>query len=154
MKKEDYVMINASEILELLDKIKYEHGDKKVIELYEKRILELKDPRLSFEFAKRYKGANIRAHEDVVLDSDGTEYESYLYQYNFAHEIREANVKRLSEKIIKSGNPYYNFLFARDIAGVDKKAHEKVVLEAKNANVSLLFALEVKEADKKAQKGT
>ena len=59
MKKEDYIMINASEILELLDKIKYEYGDKKVIELYEKRILELKDPRLSFEFAKRYKGANI-----------------------------------------------------------------------------------------------
>lgn len=55
MNEEDYIMIKASEILELLDRIKYEHGDKKVIELYEKRILELKDPRISFEFAKRYK---------------------------------------------------------------------------------------------------
>ena len=64
----------------VIDKIKNDilefhtmYGARKVIEEFEAKILELKNPDLSYFFAGNIQGADIKAHEQVVTSSDDLE---------------------------------------------------------------------------------
>lgn len=63
-------------------------SDKKIIEKYEKRILAIKDAYLSCEFARLVKGADIKAHSQVILDSKDPKY-----NYLFAKKVRGVDTK-------------------------------------------------------------
>ena len=59
----------AKEIKEELIKLKEEYGDSVVIEQLERNVLQVKNPELSYFFATKIKGADVKAHEQVVIDS-------------------------------------------------------------------------------------
>ena len=44
-------------------------GNKQAIILFEEKILKVKNPELSLLFAKEIKGANIKAHGQIILNS-------------------------------------------------------------------------------------
>ena len=53
-------------------------NSKKAIELFEEKILNLNSPELSYIFSKTVNGANIKAHEKVILESKDPQY-NYLF---------------------------------------------------------------------------
>lgn len=77
-----------------------------IITKYEKRIIELHDPSLSYYFAKDIKGADILAHEKVVIDS-----KDLACNYYFAKNVNGIEVLA-HENVIKNAkiNFAYNFI--------------------------------------------
>ena len=62
-------MSNIYEIIETLDELRTEMPDEKIIELFEKKVLNIKNEKVSYYFAKDVKGADIKAHQQVIIDS-------------------------------------------------------------------------------------
>ena len=138
--------------------------------LFNDKILKLKDPELSlffcsyiigadvlahgkvvidsgsardnYLFAKNIKGANILAHEKVVIDSGDVKY-----NYKFAYSIEGADVLAHGKAVIDSGDVEYNYEFAKNIKGADVLAHGKVVIDSGDAKYNYLFAKDIKGAD-------
>lgn len=73
-------------------------SDKLIIEEYEKEIIKLNIPALSYYFAKNIGWANIKAHEKVVIESKNPEY-----NYMFAISIRGADIEAHEALLIASG---------------------------------------------------
>ena len=70
--KFDYEKI-TEEILISMRGVQKVLGNSFIIELFEKKILKVKSPKLSYYFAHDIKGADILAHRNVVINS-GDEY--------------------------------------------------------------------------------
>ena len=136
-------------------------------------------PHLSYLFAKDIEGANIEAHQAIVLKHPDAEYIT-----NFARDVKGADIKELEDALLKYINVYkrdknyayvfgliegadieplaeyavnncshwINYQFARDIVkDVQKnKQHEKVVLETCDAECLVAYGNDVFGADKKA----
>lgn len=120
------------------------------IKKYEKRVLELNNPYLSYVFARDVEGANIKEHCINVIKSKDP-----LYNYEFAkafqkRKIDENNKKYiciLGEIVILSGDALYNYRFARDVKGADILRHANVVISSGNAELNFKFAKNIKGAD-------
>ena len=64
---------------EVLETFKEEYGDSLVIERFEQKVLQEKSSILSYFFADKIEGADIKAHEQVIIDSKDPKY-----NYDFA----------------------------------------------------------------------
>ena len=110
--------------------------------LFNDKILKLKDPELSLFFCSYIIGADVLAHGKVVIDS-GSARDNYL----FAKDIKGADVLAHGKAVIDSENASYNYLFARDIKGADILAHGKVVTDSGDEMDNYLFAKNIYGAD-------
>ncbi len=97
------------------------------------------------EFARDISGADIKAHAQVILNSNDVNY-----NYRFAKDVEGADVKAHGKIIIKRGTLWDNYSFARDVEGADIKAHAQVILDSQDIEHNYLFAKNVKGADIKA----
>ena len=88
-------------------------------------------------FARDIKGADVRAHSKVVINSGDPKW-----NYNFAKDIKGADVKAHEQVIINSGDPKWNYYFAEGVKGADVKAHEQVVFKYGNQIESELELLD------------
>lgn len=129
-------------LIENLKKMKDYASDEKIIFMYEKYILELNNPEISYYFALHFKGADIQKHGEIVINSNNLNY-NYLY----AKDIKGADVKAHGQVIIDSKVLDYNYFFARNVEGADVKAHGEVIIDSKISKYSYLFARDVKGAD-------
>ena len=138
-----------------------------IVSRFESKILDLKKSKLSYWFAQNVKGADVRAHGRVIINSRDSEWnykfaknvkESDIntheqiiikngdpcYNYMFARYIEVSNVRAHGKAIINSGDPKWNYLFARDVKGSDVKAHGKAIINSGNPELNYLFARDVK----------
>ena len=81
--------------------------------------MDSKDPEYNYRFAQSVKGADIKAHAQVVLDSKDPKY-----NYNFARYIEGADIEAHAQVVLDSKNPEYNYRFAQDVKGADVEAHK------------------------------
>ena len=98
------------EITEELMKLKEEYGDSVVIEKFERNVLQVKNPELSYFFATEIEGVDKKAHEQAILDSKDPKY-----NYMYAHDIEGADVKDHGQVIIDSNSSFWIDEFKRNI---------------------------------------
>lgn len=68
--------------------------------------------------------------------------------YDFAvQNFKGANVKALSERILKSKQPILNYKWALNVVGANALSHGKVVLEDKDPFLNMLYAANVPNAN-------
>ena len=89
--KFDYEKI-TEEILISMRGVQKGLGNSVVIELFEKKILKVKSPKLSYYFARDIEGADILAHGNVVINS-GDEY--WIEKFNDL--MREKNIQYFAD---------------------------------------------------------
>lgn len=113
--------------------LKKEFGDDFVINMFEDKILDLKDPYISLAFCKHVRGANIKAHGKIIIDSSN----AYV-NYHFAKDnIKSADIDAHRKVVLESKNPYLNYLFVIDVLSrldLDFKKineHKNIIKEAK-----------------------
>ena len=95
-----------------------------IVGRFESKILNLKNPKLSYWFALNINGANVRAHGQAIINSGDPEW-----NYKFAKDIKGSDVRAHGRVIINSGDIRWNCNFAADINGADIRAHGKVMKE-------------------------
>jgi|688.fasta_scaffold1047452_2 hypothetical protein len=90
----------------------------------EQEILELNDPKKSYWYCHSNKNtANIKAHEQIILNSKNTRYVCW-----FAESIPGADINLLQSVIINSRNVYYCFRFALHVKDSNKQLLSEIVL--------------------------
>lgn len=97
------------------------------IKLNEEIVLAYGSVYYSYMFAKNVKGANIEAHQNVVLDSERSE--SIV---NFAEYVKGANIEKLEEFILndrREGFCTFSFFFAKNVDGANIEKHIKLLKE-------------------------
>lgn len=109
------------------------YGAKKTILNFEDDILKLNNPLLSYWFARNIKGANIKAHEQVVLASKDPEYCCW-----FACYIKGSNIKALKQVVLEHNKFDLWCDYARNVKG-EKKAIKKYTEEAKELDIKRLI---------------
>ena len=97
-------------------------------------MLESKEPEWNFRFARFVEGADIKAHEKVVIESKEPEW-----NYYFALDIKGADVKAHEKVVLESKEPECNYYFARYVKGADVMAHGRVIIESKDSRVNDWF---------------
>ena len=112
-------------------------SDRLIVSRFEFKILNLKNPKLSYWFALNINGANVRAHGRVIINSRDPEW-----NYKFAKNVKESDINTHEQIIIKNGDPCYNYMFARYIEGSNVRAHEQVVFKYGNQIESELELLD------------
>ena len=110
----------TEEILEELMKLKEKYGDSIVIEQLERNVLQGENPELSYFFATQIKGADKKAHSQVILDSKDP-----CCNYCYAHDIEGADVKAHEQVIMDSNNVFWIDTFKRNIGTNDKTEEVK-----------------------------
>ncbi len=63
-------------------------GNQKIIDIFEKSVLKIKNPELSCWFVENIEGADMQAHEQIVLDS-----KSIFWNLEFARYVEGADIK-------------------------------------------------------------
>lgn len=111
--------------------VDYDFNTKK----FSKVIINSKNLRYNYEFARYIKGADLKGHEKVILNSKDVEY-----NYSFAATIPDADIKKCEEIIFNKSNIdylYYIYFYGTilDENKLDKYSTEKIVniiLESEN----------------------
>ena len=98
------------EIFEMFNKIKREYGEQKILDLYEDKILKLKNAKLSYIISVVCKKAKVKKHEKIILECKDPEY-----SYKFSSNIKGADIKAHEEVIFNSGNLNFIYLFVLHI---------------------------------------
>ena len=80
-----------------------------------------------FEFAKYIPGADIKAHEKVILNMKNCDY-----CYAFARDIPGADIKAHEQAILELKIPGYSFWFAKNIPRANIEEHFKVIINSGN----------------------
>lgn len=134
---------NEKVIIEEIKKLRqFGYSDEDIIKEFESKILKLNSLALSFFFAKNVKGADIQAHEKVIIASKDLER-----NYMFAKDVKGADVRAHGKVILESQDLNYNYQFAKDVLGADIKAHERVILDSGDLDYNYRFARDVDGAD-------
>ena len=138
--------VSSSDIISHIDKMRGYMSDAQVIDYFEKSVLAAKNPELSCWFALNIKGADVKAHGQVVIKSKDPKY-NYVFAKKLADgDVRYTNWRLLidydslltelgteirahCQAVIESGDPEYNYLCAKDIKGADIPAHKKAIEE-------------------------
>lgn len=84
---------------------------------------------INYAFAYWVNGADIKLHEDVLLNKATTKT---LYNSFFARDIKGADIKAHENLVLNGNDMLASLIFARDVKGADIKAHEKKLFEADN----------------------
>ena len=100
-------------------------SDRLIVSRFEFKILNLKNPKLSYWFALNINGANVRAHGRVIINSRDSEW-----NYKFAKNVKESDINTHEQIIIKNGDPCYNYMFARYIEVSNVRAHGKAIINS------------------------
>lgn len=105
--EEEFVrnIIYDAEVFEIKEAVIWRNDDQ-IVERYEKRALQLNNCRLSLLFAQSVEGADIRAHEDVVINSCDLDC-----IYDFAISVKGANVRRIKDFFVKRCCWSYSYMF-------------------------------------------
>ena len=142
----------------------------------EEFVLSLNDAYLSCEFAEYVNGANIKAHENIVVNSGVDIFILEFAEYvngadvsrlqdaiikcenpdcicSFAERVNGADVKKISDYILASGDTYYNYRFAKNIKNVDTYAHIETALKNMNYD-SFVISVDMDGNVKKAKTKT
>ena len=128
-------MSEVEQIKENLKKLKkLGVSETEIIERYESKILSLKNGELSYVFIKNIKGADVKAHGKVVIESKDPKW-----NYMFAKDVVGANVKAHEKVVIESKNPEWNYCFAKEVKGADVMAHGRVIIESKDSTFNYWF---------------
>ena len=90
--------------------------------LIEQQILSYKDPQLSYAFARWVVGADVKKHEQVILDSGNLEW-----NLKFAKDVEGADIKSHEKIIIDSRNPEWCFRFATEVKDANLSALIKAI---------------------------
>ncbi|MEE3343200.1 MAG: hypothetical protein VZS44_03830 [Bacilli bacterium] len=96
---------------------------------------------LSYWYASKVKGADIATHEDIVCFS-----KDLVWISSFMRDVKNANISRLDNIIIDSGDPYYNYITAT-IPKIDIKKHGMAIFLSGDPEYNYLFAKDIKGAD-------
>ena len=100
-------MSEVEQIKENLKKLKkLGVSETEIIERYESKILSLKNGELSYVFIKNIKGADVKAHGKVVIESKDPKW-----NYMFSKDVVGANVKAHEKVVIESKDPEWNYMF-------------------------------------------
>ena len=135
--------IDEEYIRRQLEFLKYSELSKyKIIELFEERILKLKNPFLSCYFASAFPDSNIKKHEQVVIDS-----KDLACCFSFANSVPKADVKMLSKVVVDSEDIEYNKKFLFEVDKCDKVAHINFLAEY-NKYFTLIDYLESKRGSR------
>ena len=102
-------MEKKHKIVNLIERLKEEYGDKYVVDNFEQLILATKNDYLSYKFLKNIKGANFKEHEKIILDNKNPAYNYYLLE-----DFEDADIEKHAQVIIDSKNPRYNYYCAKD----------------------------------------
>ena len=156
--------------MEIIETYIKEHSIEEARIVYEQHIINANSASLSIQFCNRFKNADVRKHQEIVLKS----YDARHY-YNFAKVANGANIKLLKESafvlkdadvmvlfasrfpelgineeqefIISLNDPKYACLFAQSVPGCDVKRLEQIVIDSNDYKLAYSFAYGVKGAD-------
>ena len=103
--------------------VDYDFNTKK----FSKVIINSKNLRYNYEFARYIKGADLKGHEKVILNSKDVEY-----NYSFASTIKGADIKKHEKIILESKDLYYICNFASSIPDADIKKCEEIIFNKSN----------------------
>ena len=90
----------------------------------EQEVLKLNNLDKSLDYCKNNKDANVKLHEDIIVNSKNA-----LYAYYFALDIVGANIERLQEIVINSGNSCYIYNFAKYVENSNKEELFRTLLK-------------------------
>ena len=134
------------EVIDMIMKMKeLGYPDEKIVKDFEVKLLKLHNLKLSQFFPVNIKGADAKAHGQVIIDSEDLEE-----NYEFATTVKGADVKAHGKVIVDSKSLMYNYIFARDAKGADTWAHEQVIIDSKDLEYNYIFAKDVKGANVRA----
>lgn len=109
----------------ILEMIKLGYPDEKIVKDFEVKLLKLHNLKLSQFFSVNIKGADVKAHGQVIIDSEDLDY-----NYKFASDVKGADVRAHGKVIINSGSIEYNEKF-KLIEGSDIDAHVTAINNTK-----------------------
>lgn len=112
---------------------------------FEKLAILKKDSYLCYTLAKNVHGLDNDLLGTTAME-DNTELAAE-FNYRFAKEIENADVKGHGAAVIRNGNAEWNYYFAKDIPGADIKAHGNVVLASGSSDYNFAFARDVEGAE-------
>ena len=90
----------------------------------EQIVLECKT-NLSYYFSRNVSGADIKAHEQIILNLKDPEYCCL-----FTKDVSGADIKAHEQVILEIKDPQYSYWFAKHIPGANIEEHFKVVLNS------------------------
>ena len=79
---------------------------------------------------------------DAVIESKNMEN-----IYNWAKDIKDANIEKLEDAIIQGGEAKWIYLFAKNIKGANIKKLEDAIIQIENAEYVYIFTRDIKEAN-------
>ena len=127
-------------MLDCIRGLAVEYGPAYAVATYEGRVLSLKDPELSYYFAKEYEfWADVVAHEQVIIDSKSPMWSTrWIYAFPTTFRLLEhANI------VGENGNPewcYYMAMFFRGKDNVSSTAFRQKVYESKSGKWNYFVA--------------
>ena len=134
------------EVIDMIMKLKeFGYPDEKIVKDFEVKLLKLHNLKLSQFFTVNIKGTDVKAHGQVIIDSDDLDY-----NYKFARDVKGANVRAHGQVIIDSGDLDYNYKFAKDVKRANVRAHGKVIIDSGDLEYNYKFASDVKGTDVRA----
>lgn len=132
------------------------------LSLYEKAVINNGDVKINYWFGL-LKGSNKKKHADVIEKSNDSYY-NYLVArnyslddnspdekvvldnknpeicYNYAKEVKGANVEEHGKEVAKKGDAKLNLEFAKNVPGADLSIHQQAVIDKKIAKYIYQFA--------------
>ena len=98
-----------------------------IISRFESKIFDLKKPELYFWFARYIAGADVKAHEQIVINSGDPEY-----NYKFARDIIGEDVKAHEQVVFKYGNQIES-----ELESLDNYLDDTIASSEKDASKSM-----------------
>ena len=84
----------------------------------------------SISFAEKYYNiVNIERIEDAIIKSKSSLVAYWICE--FARKVKGANISKLEDTVIKSGDAYHIYEFARDIKGANITRLEDAIIKTK-----------------------
>lgn len=105
-------------------------------------VINSKDPRWNYWYARDIEGADIFEHGYVVIRSADPQFNCW-----FAQDIDGANIEVHARVVINSRDPKWNFEFAREVEGADILAHGRAVMDSRDPYWNLAYARDLAGAD-------
>ena len=95
----------------------------------EQAVLKLNYAHESYNYCKNNKDANVKLHEDIIVNN-----KDVVYACDFARYVVGANIERLQEVVINYGDSWHIYHFAYYIANSNKEELFKAMLKLGNEN--------------------
>ena len=94
------------------------------------KVIETKDAKYIYNFAKNVKGVNIEKLENAIIETNDA-----MYIYQFARDIKGANIEKLENAIIATNLVKFMQEFAKNVKGANIKKLENAIIEINNPSL-------------------